>query len=150
MGHRSPVGNRPDLSMLRSLTLTAVTSGLLLLPAPDVEAASCRPGAGQVLIPAGVFWVGSDAKERSLANSLSSPKTVAAGWFSAETPRYPAESEAFCVDQLLVTQAQYLDFVARAQTIRGRAFWSTTTPNGSRTSGNKGRLPLTGSIIPSS
>ncbi len=101
--------------MLRSLTLTVLACGLLLLPAADVEAAVCRPGAGQVLIPAGVFWMGSDTKERSLANSLSSPETVAAEWFSAETPRYRAKSEAFCIDQLLVTQAQYLDFVARTR-----------------------------------
>jgi len=99
--------------MLRSLTLIVLACGLLFLSAPDVEAAGCRPGAGQVLIPAGVFWMGSDAKERSLANTLSSPETIAAEWFSAETPRYRAESEAFCIDRLLVTQAQYLVFVAR-------------------------------------
>ncbi len=101
--------------MLRSLRLTVLACGLLVLPAADVEAAVCRPGAGQVLIPAGVFWMGSDTKERSLANSLSSPETVAAEWFSAETPRYRAASEAFCIDRLLVTQAQYLDFVARTR-----------------------------------
>jgi len=73
----------------------------------------CPGGPGQVLIPAGVFWMGSDANERSLANRLSSPETVAADWFSAETPRYRAKSEAFCIDRHLVTQEQYLDFVTR-------------------------------------
>src|SRR5439155_129001 len=53
--------------------------------------------------------------ERSLATSLSSPETVAADWFSAEIPRYRAESEAFCIDQLLVTQEQYADFVTRTR-----------------------------------
>jgi len=97
--------------MLRSFTLTFIAAGFLLSAASDVSAAGCRHGPGQALIPAGAFWMGSDAKEQSLASSLSSPETVAAGWFSAEIPRHRAESEAFCIDRLLVTQEQYADFV---------------------------------------
>lgn len=104
-----------DLRVLWRLTLAVIGGGLLLSPASDAVAGSCRRGAGQVLIPAGVFWMGSDAKERSLAGSLSSPETVAADWFSAEIPRYQAESGAFCIDRLSVTQGQYADFVARTR-----------------------------------
>lgn len=70
--------------MLRSFTLlTLVAAGFLLSAA---EAAECRHRRGQVLIPAGGFWMGSDTEERSLARSLSSPETVAAGRFSVEIP----------------------------------------------------------------
>ena len=101
--------------MLRRFTLAVIGGGLLLSPTSNAMAGGCRHGAGQVLIPAGVFWMGSDTKERSLAGSLSSPETVAADWFSAEIPRYQAESEAFCIARLLVTQGQYADFVARTR-----------------------------------
>ncbi len=141
--------------MLRRFALAVSASGLLLSVASDASGTGCRHEAGQVLIPAGVFWMGSDTSERSLASSLSSPETVAADWFSAEIPRHRAESEAFCIDRLLVTQGRYADFVARtrrprleslARTTPGRAFWSTTTPSGSRTYGYEDDLPLTGSI----
>ncbi len=59
--------------------------------------------------------MGSDPDERSLARSLSSPETVAADWFSAELGRRQAESEAFCIDRLLVTHEQYAGFVARTR-----------------------------------
>ena len=99
--------------MLRGVSLTAAFCGLLFSPASATAAMSCPHGTAQVLIPAGPFWIGSDAEERSLANRLSSPETVAADWFSMETPRHRVESEAFCIDRHLVTQKQYLDFVAR-------------------------------------
>ncbi len=99
--------------MLKSVRLAVVAQGLLLLPASHAAAIGCPPGAGQVLIAAGGFWIGSDAKERSLANSLSTPETVAADWFSMEISRHRVESGAFCIDRLLVTQGQYLDFVAQ-------------------------------------
>ena len=101
--------------MLRCFSLAVIAGELLLSAVSAAQAAGCRHGAGQVLIPAGAFWRGSDGKERSLARSLSSPETVAADWFSAETPRHQAESEAFSIDRLLVTQEQYSGFVARTR-----------------------------------
>lgn len=99
--------------MLRSLTLAVVACGLLVSRPPEVAAGECPHDAGQVRIDAGEFWMGSDAKERALASSLSSPETVAADWFSAEIPRHQVAAAAFCIDRLLVTQGQYRDFVAR-------------------------------------
>jgi len=101
--------------VLRRFALAVTAGRLLLSAASNAEPVGCRHGAGQVPIPAGLFWMGSDTWERSLATSLSSPETVAADWFSAEIPRYRAESEAFCIDQLLVTQEQYADFVTRTR-----------------------------------
>lgn len=98
--------------MLRRVTLAVIAGGLLLLLASGAETAGCRHGAGQVLIPAGAFWMGSDSEERSLARSVSNSETVAADWFNAEVPRHRAETEAFCIDRLLVTQEQYAGFVA--------------------------------------
>jgi formylglycine-generating enzyme required for sulfatase activity len=86
---------------------------LLWLPVP-ASAGSCRDTARQAYVPAGTFWMGSDARERGLARSLSSPETVAADWFSAELPRHPAEAGPFCIDRVLVTQNRYAEFVARA------------------------------------
>jgi formylglycine-generating enzyme required for sulfatase activity len=100
-------------------TASTVVCVLLLLPA-WAETAACAPTAGQVLIPPGPFWLGSDASERLLASRLSTPDTVAAGWFAIETARHRAEAEAFCIDRLLVTQAQYLDFVARTHHVPPR------------------------------
>ncbi len=64
-----------------------------------------------MLVPAGSFVMGSDARERALARSLSSPATVEADWFSAELPRRLVDTQAFCVNSTLVTQAQYAEFV---------------------------------------
>jgi formylglycine-generating enzyme required for sulfatase activity len=57
--------------------------------------------------------MGSDERERDLARSLSRPETVAADWFSAELARHRAETGAFCIDRLLVTQQRYAEFVRR-------------------------------------
>ncbi len=104
--------------MLKGLMVTALACGLLSLIPSAADATGCRAEVGQVLIPAGVFWTGSDILERSLAESLSSPETVADGWFSDEAPRFRTESQAFRIDGLLVPQAQYRDFVKPANHTR--------------------------------
>lgn len=62
-------------------------------------------------IPAGEFWMGSDAHERQLASALSSPAVRAAQWFKAELPRRRTRTAPYCIDRLLVTQASYAEFV---------------------------------------
>jgi len=99
--------------VLRSFGLPVIACGLLLSTASGAAATGCPHDTSQVLVPAGPSWLGSDAEERSLANRLSSPDTVAAGWFGTEMPRHRMELEAFCADRYLVTQKQYLDFVTR-------------------------------------
>jgi toxoflavin biosynthesis protein ToxD len=85
----------------------------LLLVASPHEAASCRDPRGRAFVPAGPFWMGSGVGERGLARSLSSPETVAADFFNAELPRRQLETQAYCMDRLLVTQSRYAEFVAR-------------------------------------
>ncbi len=99
--------------MLRRAGFLARGTLLLLVLATPVEPATCRDPRGQAFVPAGSFWIGSDAQERGLARSLSSPETVAADWFSAELARRRIETEAFCIDRLLITQGRYAEFVAR-------------------------------------
>jgi formylglycine-generating enzyme required for sulfatase activity len=84
---------------------------LLVLPG-QAPALPCRPDGDLVLVPAGDFWMGSEAAERRLARALSSPAVAAADWFSAELPRRRAAIPAdVCLGRLLVTQARYADFV---------------------------------------
>lgn len=97
-----------------TICLSVLAGVLFPLADPRVEAATCRDPDRQILVPAGRFWIGSDIRERGLARSLSSPETVAADWFRAESPRMQLEAEAFCVDRLLVTQGRYGQFVRRA------------------------------------
>ncbi len=98
------------------LTLLTPLVGLAALlsvaAAPPLTAGACRDPVRLASIPAGRFWMGSDARERALARTLSSPATVAADWFSAELPRQQVHTDAFCIDRLLVTQARYAEFVA--------------------------------------
>jgi formylglycine-generating enzyme required for sulfatase activity len=101
--------------VLRAVGLTAVALELVLALGAEAASRECPDGLDQILVPAGVFWMGSDANERALANRLSSPETIAADWFRMESPRYPVQAEAFCIDRHLVTQEGYLGFVTRTR-----------------------------------
>ncbi len=101
--------------MLRAVGLTALALEMLLALSGEAASSGCPDGPDQVLIPAGLFWMGSDAGERALANRLSSSETVAADWFSVESPRYQTDAAAFCIDRHLVTQEEYLGFVTRTR-----------------------------------
>jgi formylglycine-generating enzyme required for sulfatase activity len=83
----------------------------LLLAAALAAPAACSEPERMVHVPAGTFWMGSDAAERRLAEALSSPAVRAARWFDLEAPRQRLSSAAFCIDRLLVTQADYAAFV---------------------------------------
>ena len=96
--------------MLSFGRILCIATLLLLAPAP-VRSATCRDADRLAYVPAGPFWMGSNADERSLADSLSSSATVAANWFAAELPRTPRQSGAFCIERLLVTHARYAEFV---------------------------------------
>jgi toxoflavin biosynthesis protein ToxD len=75
-----------------------------------VSASPACPGR-MVLVGAGNSWLGSDGAERHLAYSQSSSAVREARWFDAELPRRTVTLPAFCIDRLLVTQAQYAAFV---------------------------------------
>lgn len=76
--------------------------------------ARCADPERMIVVPAGKFWIGSDAAERRLANALSSEATRDARWFDAELPRRRVGLPTFCIDRTLVTQAQYAEFVSAA------------------------------------
>jgi len=73
----------------------------------------CREPSRQAFVPGGRFVMGSDARERGLARTLSSPATVAADWFRGELSRRREETGPFCIDRTLVSQQGYAAFVAR-------------------------------------
>ncbi|MBI4638653.1 MAG: SUMF1/EgtB/PvdO family nonheme iron enzyme [Candidatus Rokubacteria bacterium] len=85
-------------------------AALLLLA--SASAASCPDPEETVYVAAGRFWTGSDAAERRLALTLSSPAVREARWFDAEPPRHKIPLPAFCIDRFLVTQARYAEFIA--------------------------------------
>lgn len=83
------------------------------LLATALAAGTPCPGAAEMArLPAGQFWMGSDAAERRLADALSSPAVRAAHWFDAELPRRRARTAGYCIDRFLVTQVDYAAFVA--------------------------------------
>ena len=57
--------------------------------------------------------MGSDVRERARAYELSSRAVREAAWFDDELARQWTILSAFCVDRLLVSQAQYALFVGR-------------------------------------
>jgi formylglycine-generating enzyme required for sulfatase activity len=73
----------------------------------------CPEPARMALVPGGPFVMGSDRDERRLAYALSSDPVRQARWFDAELARQRRSLPAFCIDRLLVTQAEYAGFVAR-------------------------------------
>ena len=111
---------------------------LSVVAAPPHPRGACRNPARLAAIPAGPFWMGSDARERALARSLSSPATVAADWFNADLPQQRIQTDAFCIDRLLVTQTGTRSSPrlprpgrrgSRATSIGGRASsFTNTTP----------------------
>lgn len=95
-------------------SVVAVAGLVVVLGSRAAAAGPCPDSMRAVLVPAGPFWMGSDARERAVAERLSSAATRAAGWFSAELPRHQASTEAFCIDRTLVTQARYAEFAQAA------------------------------------
>jgi formylglycine-generating enzyme required for sulfatase activity len=87
--------------------------GVLLLIA-SLGPATCPDHEAMVPVPAGPFWMGSDVRERALADTLSSPAVREARWFDAELPGQRVPLPAFCLDRFLVTHRQYATFVARS------------------------------------
>jgi toxoflavin biosynthesis protein ToxD len=93
------------------LTSSLVTLTWILLIAAAGSEARCPNASSMVRVPAGDFSMGSDRAERQLAFALSSAPVRSAGWFDAEVSRHRASTSAFCIDRLLVSQADYSAFV---------------------------------------
>ncbi|MBI4390783.1 MAG: SUMF1/EgtB/PvdO family nonheme iron enzyme [candidate division NC10 bacterium] len=81
-----------------------------LLLAACVPLAAGPPVSPMVLIPAGLFIMGSDAAERAWAYGASSAVARQARWYDDEPGRV-VSLPAFRIDRFLVTHAQYRAFV---------------------------------------
>ncbi len=83
-------------------------------PGQVTERVNPTDGAKMVLIPAGEFWMGTDANEISQlvqwAKKYSSG--IQASWFESEAPRHKVYVDAFYIDKYEVTVAQYQKFSA--------------------------------------
>ena len=101
--------------MRRTALVVSITTLLFVASAVPVGSATCRDTGRLAAVPAGPFWMGSDAREREVARALSGPATVAANWFSAELALTRQDTEAFCIDRLLVTHARYAEFVKQTR-----------------------------------
>lgn len=75
-------------------------------------AAACPDPERMVAVPAGPFWMGSDAEERRRAYAQSSRFVREARWFDAELERRRVTLPPFCIDRFLVSQRDYAAFGA--------------------------------------
>jgi formylglycine-generating enzyme required for sulfatase activity len=82
-----------------------------LLPLALGSVAECPESVHMVHVQGGPFWMGSDAADRRLADTLSSAATRLARWLDMELSRRRLALPAFCIDRWLVTHDDYEAFV---------------------------------------
>ncbi|MBI1922720.1 formylglycine-generating enzyme family protein [Candidatus Poribacteria bacterium] len=82
-------------------------------PGQLTERVSPTDGAKMVLIPAGEFWMGTDAKEipQLVQWTKKYYSDAQASGFEYETPRHKVYVDAFYIDKYEVTNAQYQKFM---------------------------------------
>ena len=89
--------------------------GFVLIPSLGrAEAAGIGGGERLAFIPAGPFWMGSDAKERAYAYRIGGETARRNRWFDAEVPRRRVTLGAYAIDRYLVTNEDYQRFVQQA------------------------------------
>jgi len=100
---------------VRSMTRRRFLEGamaLALSPSLDLAlAAGCRSDEHLVVIPAGPFWMGSDAKERDYAYRIGGEAARRNRWFDVELPRRRVRLSAYAIDRYLVTNVEYQRFI---------------------------------------
>ena len=74
-------------------------------------AAGCRSDDRLAIIPAGLFWMGSDAKERAYAYRIDGEVARRHRWFDAELPRQRLTLGTYAIDRYLVTNEDYHQFI---------------------------------------
>jgi len=85
---------------------------LVLSPHLDLAwAAGCRSDDRLAIIPAGPFWMGSDAKERAYAYRIGGEAARRNRWFDVELPRWRVTLGAYAIDRHLVTNEDYQRFI---------------------------------------
>lgn len=86
----------------------------LLLPNHTTPAQQATGGGGpprlMVRIPGGAAWLGSDDAEKGFGYAMGGPAAWRGRWFQGETRRR-VNLPPFWMDETLVTQAQYAEFV---------------------------------------
>jgi len=82
-------------------------------PGQVTEQVSPTDGAKMVLIPAGEFWMGTDANEipQLVQWAKKYYSGAQASWFEGEAPRHKVYVDAFYIDKYEVTVAQYQKFM---------------------------------------
>ncbi len=81
---------------------------------PIVDAAGaleCRASRRLSAIPAGPFWMGSDAKERAYAYRTGGEAARGNRWIDAELPRQQATLGTYAIGRYLVTNDDYRQFI---------------------------------------
>lgn len=97
----------------------AFLGGCLLSLAASIGAAAATPTEPVpqvVMIPAGSFTAGSDAAEREYAYRIDAaaygrPITREEGWYQGERERATAETGAYAITVIPITNRQYADFI---------------------------------------
>lgn len=74
-------------------------------------AAGCRSDDRLAVVPAGPFWMGSDAKERAYAYRIGGEAARRDRWFDAELRRQRLTVESYAIDRYLVTNEDYQRFI---------------------------------------
>ena len=97
--------------MTRRRFLTGAVGFALSSSLDRVEPAECRNGERMAFIPAGPFWMGSDAKERAYAYRIGGEAARRNRWFDAELPRRRVTLGAYAIDRYLVTNGEYQRFI---------------------------------------
>ena len=97
--------------MTRRRFLEGITVFALSPCIERVWAAECRKDQRVTIIPAGPFWMGSDAKERAYAYRIGGEGARCNRWFDVELPRQRVTLETYVIDRYLVTNAHYQQFV---------------------------------------
>ena len=99
-------------------------------PGQVTEQVSPTDGAKMVLIPAGEFWMGTDANEipQLVQWAKKYASDAQASWFEDEAPRHKVYVDAFYIDKYEVTVAQYQKFID-ATGYPKPAFWDDSRFN---------------------
>jgi formylglycine-generating enzyme required for sulfatase activity len=108
--HAGTVG-LPMRGVSRRRFLEGVTVFVLSPFIEWVWATECRKDQRVAIIPAGPFWMGSDAKERAYAYRIGGEDARRHRWFDVELPRQRVTLGTYAIDRYLVTNADYQQFV---------------------------------------
>ena len=98
--------------LLTRRRLLEAAVGLALTPVVErARASECKEQKRLAIIPAGPFWMGSEARERAFAYRIGGQTARRDRWFDAELPRQKVTLRTYAIDRYLVTNEEYQRFV---------------------------------------